>query len=84
MNINFPAFRKALQDVEKMNTPHQWAEMTVLTWPPTNIGDNTKETYRIKIDYGTIHSDGQKERAIGTLEYTMRGDFVNIHRQTHA
>lgn len=48
----------ALKDFHEMNTEKQWARLIV--------GD-----YTIRVKYGTIHSNGQIERAIGEFTYNF-------------
>lgn len=48
----------ALKDWHDMNTDSQWAKIYVTE-------------HRIYIDYGTIHTNGDRERAIATRAYYL-------------
>lgn len=74
MDLNNPALRQALQDVELLNTPRQWAKLEVLEFPNDLV---------IRLDYGTIHSNGMKECAICTRSYEMKGDKLVVINRTH-
>lgn len=73
----YRVIQKALDDCYGMNTPRQWASIEV----------NHTETVRpvVNIHYGTIHSNGMQERAIGTRSYFLdtHGD-VKFVTSTHA
>jgi hypothetical protein len=75
IDLNNPAVKQALIDVEKMNTKHQWASLEIFDFTDGPV---------IKLDYGTIHSNGMHERAIATRNYTMWADKVQVYTEPHA
>jgi aerobic-type carbon monoxide dehydrogenase small subunit (CoxS/CutS family) len=38
---------------------------------------------RVLLNYGTIHTNGERERAIATISYEMRGDNIVTIKQVH-
>ena len=74
MHLDNPALRQALDDVELLNTPRQWARLEVLEFPNDLV---------IRLDYGTIHSNGMEERSICTRSYEMRDNRLVVINQVH-
>jgi len=74
INLDSPAIKQALQDVEVMQTTRNWArlEIRVFAGQP-----------KIKIQYGVIHSNGMEEIPLGYREYWMEGDKVFVHTTVH-
>lgn len=74
MHLDNPALRQALDDVELLNTPRQWAKLEVLEFPSELV---------IRLHYGTIHSNGMHEYAICTRSYFMRDNRLVVTNQVH-
>jgi hypothetical protein len=68
------ALRHALNVVEMMNTPRQWANLYV--------EDETHQTL-IYIKYGTIHTNGEHEQAIATRYFYVERGQVKSHKIVH-
>lgn len=75
VDLKNPAVQQALQDVELLNTPRQWAKLEILDFPDDTV---------IRLEYGTIHSNGMEERAIATRNYTYWADKVQVTTMVHA
>lgn len=56
--IDARVLQAALADWHEMNTEKQWAKLYCTG-------------YVVLIDYGTIHSNGERERTIGTRTYHL-------------
>lgn len=65
---------EAIKDCDKMNTDRQWAELEIIPF---------KGYSACRVRYGTIHSNGMRETAIGTYDYSMRDGKVVVVRSAH-
>lgn len=72
--VNAPYIAEAINDCNKMNTDRQWARLEILPFKNETI---------CRLEYGAIHSNGQRERAIGTWNYSMRDGTVVVVRSVH-
>lgn len=74
IDLNNPAIRQALQDIEIIQTDKVWARLEIRAFAGQP---------KIKIAYGVIHSNGIEECALGYREYWMEGDKVFVHNTVH-
>lgn len=75
--VNAPDIEQALSDWRKLNSnPRTWATFEALQFEHERV---------IRVETGTIHTNGMKERAICTISYKLQKDgSVYVTKTAHA